>query len=169
VKKVLLVIVLTLLILPNIFGQDKKHTIFVDFFPMVNGIVSGGIGLGIGYDYDINQYFSIGGYINFVSNFSDTFTNNLILNSKYYPIKTEIGSPYIDLGLGYRKRKSNYDGSTDDIHCLVGLSHIGWKFIFKNGLILDPAFGIRYDMVTFSGDENFKFGFIIKAIIGWTF
>jgi len=168
-KKVLLVLVLALLILPNIFGQDREHTIYADFFPMVNGIVSGGIGLGIGYDYDINKYFAIGGYINFVSNFANMLSYNLILNGKYYPIKTGIGSPYIDLGLGYRRRKSDYNGSTDDIHCLLGSSHIGWKFIFKNGLILDPAFGVRYDMATFSGNENFKFGFNIKAIIGWTF
>jgi len=56
-----------------------------------------------------------------------------------------------------------------NIHCLVGISHIGWKFVFQNGLILDPAFGIRYDMATFSGDENYKFGFNIKTIVGWMF
>jgi hypothetical protein len=167
-KKLILGLILSSLFLPNIFSQDKKHTLFVDFFPMVNGIVSGGIGLGIGYDYDINQYFAVGGYIIFVSNFSDTLSYNFILNGKYFPIKTEVGSPYIDLGLGYRRRKSDYDGS-DNIHCLVGVSHIGWKFIFKNGLILDPAFGIRYDIATFSGDENFKFGYNIKAIVGWMF
>ena len=168
-KKLILGLILGSLFLSNIYGQDKKNTIFVDFFPMVNGIVSGGIGLGIGYDYDINQYFAVGGYIIFVSNFENTLSYNFILNGKYYPIKTDVGSPYIDLGLGYRRRKSDYDGSTDNIHCLVGLSHIGWKFKFQNGLILDPAFGIRYDMATLSGDENFKFGFNIKAIVGWMF
>jgi len=168
-KRLFMVFILICLLLPNTFGQDKKHTIYVDFFPMVNGIVSGGIGLGIGYNYDINPYLAVNGYINFVSNFENTFSYNFILNGKYYPIKTEVGSPYIDLGLGYRRRKSDYDGSTDNIHCLVGLSHIGWKFIFKNGLILDPAFGIRYDMATFSGGESFKFGFNIKAIVGWMF
>ena len=71
-KKLFMVFVLICLFLPKTFGQDKKHTIFVDFFPMVNGIVSGGIGLGIGYDYDINPYFAVGGYINFVSNFGNS-------------------------------------------------------------------------------------------------
>ena len=135
---------------------------------MVNGIVSGGAGFGIGYDYDISQYFAIGGYINLVSNFADTFIYNCILNGKYYPIKTEVGGPYIDLGLGYRSRKSDYDGS-ENISCLVGLAHIGWKFIFQKTLIFAPAFGIRYDIMTFSGNENYKFGFNINAIIGWMF
>jgi len=168
-KRLFMLFILGCLFLQNTFGQDKKHTIYVDFFPMVNGIFSGGIGLGVGYDYDINPYFAVGGYINFISNFGNTFSYNFILNGKYYPIKTEVGSPYIDFGLGFRRRKSDYDGSTDNIHCLVGLSHIGWKFVFQNGLILDPAFGIRYDMATFSGGENFKLGFNIKTIVGWMF
>lgn len=164
-KKVLLVLVLSLLILPNIFGQERKHTVYLDVFPMGNGIFSGGAGLGIGYDYSINKYFSIGGLANYFGNFKDNYTYNLYLIGKYFPIKTDIGSPYIDAGLGYRRRLSE----EDDINCLIGASHIGFKFIFKNGLVLDPAFGFRYDLVTFSGEENFKFSFNIKAIIGWTF
>jgi len=164
-KKFILGFLLSSLFLPNIFGQDKKHTIYADIFPMGNGIFSGGAGLGIGYDYSINQYFSIGGLANYFGNFKDNYTYNFFLIGKYFPIKTEIGSPYIDVGLGYRRRLSE----EDDVNCLVGASHIGFKFIFQNGLVLDPAFGFRYDLATFSGDENFKFSFNIKAIVGWMF
>lgn len=168
-KRIFLIFILVYLGLPNIFGQDKKHSIYLDLFPMVNGIVSGGIGLGIGYNYNINQYFTLGGYTNFYSNFGNTISYHFILDGRYYPIKTKIGSPYIDLGLGYRRRESEFDGSTDNIHCLVGLADVGWKFIFRNGLVLDPAFGIRYDLATFSGNEDFKFGYNIKAMVGWMF
>jgi hypothetical protein len=74
-KRLFMVFVLICLFLPNAFGKDKKHTIYVDLFPMVNGIVSGGIGLGIGYDYDINRCFAAGGYINFVSNFARSLSD----------------------------------------------------------------------------------------------
>jgi hypothetical protein len=164
-KRFFMVFVFICLVLPNIFGQDRKHTIYVDIFPMGNGIFSGGAGLGFGYNYNINRHFSIGGLVNYFGNFDDKNTYSFLVLGKYFPIKTEIGSPYIDAGFGYRRRVSE----EDDIHCLVGNSHIGFKFIFKNGLILDPAFGFRYDMVTFSGDENFKFSFNIKAIVGWMF
>jgi len=164
-KRFILVLVFTCLILPNIFGQDRKHTVYADIFPMGNGIFSGGAGLGFGYDYNINQYFSIGGLVNYFGNFNENSTYNFILLGKYFPIKTEIGNPYIDAGFGYRRRLSE----EDDIHCLVGTAHIGYKFIFKNGLVLDPAFGFRYNLVTLSGSENYMFSFNIKAVIGWTF
>jgi hypothetical protein len=103
--------------------------------------------------------------VNYFGNFKDNYTYNFFLIGKYFPIETKIGKPYIDIGLAYRRRLSE----EDDISCLVGASHIGFKFIFQNGLVLDPAFGFRYDLATFSGNENYKFSFNIKAIIGWMF
>jgi hypothetical protein len=164
-RKFLLVMVFILLTLPKIFSQDKNHTVYADLFPIGNGILSGGAGLGIGYDYALGQYFAIGGYINFFSNFNENITYNMIIYGKYYPLKTEIGNLFIDAGFGYRRRQSD----EDNIHCLIVMPHVGWEFILKNGLVLEPAFGCRYDIVTLSGDENFKFGFNIKAIVGWTF
>jgi hypothetical protein len=150
------------IILPNIFVEDKKHTVYVDIFSMVNGIFSGGAGLGLGYDYNINQYFSIGGLANYFGNFSGNNTYNFIILGKFYPIKTEIGSPYLDVGFGYRRRISE----EDNIHCLVTNAHIGFKFIFKNGLVLAPSFGFRYNAIPLSGSENHMFSFNIKAVIG---
>jgi len=163
-KRLFLVLVLFFFILASVSSQERKHTVFADIFPMFNGIFSGGVGLGIGYDYRINEYFSIGSYINFFSNFNENMTYNIILNGRFYPINTEIGAPYIDLGLGYRRRRSE----EDNIHCLSGVANIGYRFIFNNGLVLDPAFGIRYNLLPFSGYENFNFGYNIKAVIGYT-
>jgi len=164
-KRLLLSLVLFCSIFLSIFGQERKHTIYIDIFPMGNGIFSGGAGLGLGYDYSKNKYFSIGGLISYFGNFSDKNTYSFILLGKYFPIETKIGSPYIDAGFGYRRRLSE----EDNIHCLVTTAHIGYKFIFKNGLVIDPAFGFRYDTLTFSGSENYIFSFNIKAIVGWMF
>jgi hypothetical protein len=164
-KRILLILVLIFLFLPNIFGQNKKHTIFIDLFPMVNGIFSGGIGLGIGYEHTIGQYFATGGYINIYTNFNNNITYNIIANGRYYPLKIEAGNLFIDMGLGYRRRKTD----EDNIHCLVGLVHTGWKFIFHNGLVLEPGIGIRYDILPIYGGENFNFGFNIRTLVGWTF
>jgi len=164
-KKYIVFILALFFILPNIFGQDRKHTIYVDIFPMGNGIFSGGAGIGIGYDYSINQHFSIGGLVNYFGNFQNRNTYNILLIGKYYPINTEIGRPYMDVGFGYRRRVSE----EDNIHCLVGSAHLGYKFIFNNGLVLDPGFGFRYDLITLSGSENYMFSFNIKTIIGWMF
>lgn len=164
-KRFFLIFVFIGIILSNTFGQDRKNTVYIDIFPMGNGIFSGGIGLGMGYDYSINQHFSIGGLVNYFGNFKGNNTYSFILLGKYFPIKTEIGSPYIDIGFGYRRRMSE----EDNIHCLVTNAHIGYKFIFKNGLVLDPAFGFRYDTITLSGSENYMFSFNIKAIVGWMF
>jgi hypothetical protein len=156
-KRFIFVFIFSCLVLPNIFSQDRKHTVYGDIFPMGNGIFSGGAGLGFGYDYNISQYFAIGGLVNYFGNFNDKNTYNFIVLGKYFPIKTEIGKPYIDTGFGYRRRISD----EDNIHCLVGTAHIGYKFIFKNGLVLDPGFGFRYDLITLSGSENYIFSFNI--------
>jgi len=52
---------------------------------------------------------------------------------------------------------------------LVGVAHTGWKFIFRKGFVLEPGFGVRYDFITFSGDEAFKFGLNILLKFWWTF
>ena len=143
--------------------------IFVDIFPIVTGIVSGGVGLGFGYEHDIGKYFGTGGEIIFVSDFDDMISYNIIANGIFYPIRTRIGNLFIDEGLSYRRRKSNYDGSNDDIICLMGLTNIGWKIILFNSFVLIPEFGIKYDIVTFYGDEAYKFGLNIKTKIGWMF
>jgi hypothetical protein len=165
VKRFLLVSALIFSFLPNVFGQDKKHTILIDFFPMVNGIFSGGIGLGIRYEHTVGQYFAMGGYINAYTNFTNNITYNIIANGRYYPLKTKVGNLFIDMDLGYRRRQTD----EENIHCLVGLAHTGWKFIFDNGLVLEPGIGIRYDIFPFSGSENFNFGLSIRTMAGWTF
>ena len=108
-KRFILAFVFICSALPNVFGQDRKNTVYVDIFPMGNGIFSGGAGLGFGYDYSINQYFATGGLVNYFGNFNENNTYNLILMGKYFPIKTEIGNPYIDAGFGYRRRLSEED------------------------------------------------------------
>jgi hypothetical protein len=167
-KRCLLAFVLILSITPGIFSQNsqnKNHTIFIDFFPMVNGIFSGGVGLGTGYEHTIGQYFAVGGYINFYTNFDKSITYNIVVDGKFYPLKTKAGNLFIDTGLGYRRRQTD----DDNIHCLVGLAHTGWRFIFKNGLVLEPGIGLRYDIIPFSGSEAYRFGYNIRGIIGWTF
>jgi hypothetical protein len=164
-KKFLLTFIFTSSILSGIFAQDKTHIIFIDFFPMVNGIFSGGVGLGVGYEFNIGQYFAVGSYINLYSNFDNNITYNIIINGKFFPLRTKAGDLFIDAGLGYRRRKTE----VDNIHCLVGLAHTGWKFIIKNNFVLEPGIGFRYDIVSFSGSETFNFGINLKAVAGWTF
>jgi hypothetical protein len=132
---------------------------------MINGIFSGGIGLGIGYEYDVNNYFTIGGNVICYTNFSERLTYSTIVKGKYYPLETKIGSPFIDVGFGYRRRETE----EDNIHCLVGMACTGWKFILKNNFVFEPGVGFRYDIATFSGNENYKFGFVIRAAMGFTF
>ena len=167
-KKLFLVIVFFCLFFQNVFSQDRKQTIYFDFYPMFSpGFFDGVFGLGIGYDFHINKYFSIGNYNYFyIPLKSDAlYGYNFTLNGKYYPIRSSIGTPFIDLGIGYRRDVSE----KNNIHSLTGLVNIGYIFIFKNGLILAPGFGIRYNLITFSGSETMDLGTYIKAIVGWIF
>ena len=167
-KKFSLVFVLICLLSTNIFGQDKKHTIFFNFYAFFFGIANGtGPGIGIGYDYNINQDFSVGLYGQFYSIFNDDNTTfDIIVNSKYYPIKTKIGNPYINAGFGFRR--NHMDG--ENFYGLILPVYFGFKFVLWDSLTLDPSFGFRYNSASFSGaDVNHSFIQVIRATIGWIF
>jgi hypothetical protein len=158
-----------------VFGQEtvekspQKFGVMIDLFPMVNGITSGGIGLGFLYENYLNQYFSIVNEINFYTNFNKVIAYNILIHGRFYPLKTSLEKLYTDIGIGYRRRKSDYDGSTDDIHSLVGIAKAGWKFKIGNNFIFEPGLGIRHNIYVFSGKENNNFGLIIPLVVGLTF
>ena len=167
-KKIFFTFVLTCLILSNVFGQDRKHNVYLNLYALFYGIFTGnGPGIGIGYDYNINQDFAVGAYGQFYSFFNDNNTTfDLIVNGKYYPIKTEIGNPYINAGLGIRR--NHKDG--ENFYGLIVPVYFGWKYIFQNGLFLDPALGVRYNAASFMGAyENHSFITAVRASIGWVF
>jgi len=166
-KKFLFPFIFLILISASLFSQDKKHTAYVDLYPMFTGFYSDVFSLGVGYDHNINEYFSIGNYNYFYIPIKPNAISgyNFTINGKYYPIRTKIGTPFIDLGIGYRRVESE----EDNIHSMTGLANIGFKFIFGKGLVLVPGFGVRYNLITFSGSEKMNLGTYVKAIVGWTF
>jgi len=168
--KFILMFVLMFLIISNVFGQDRKYVIYADFYPLVNGIGVGGAGIGIGYDYNIHRFFSVGGYFAIYSSFSDHnhIALDVFTNFKFNLAKTVIGDPYIDFGLGYRRRRGGAI-EENDIHSLGGLANMGYRFILKNGLVLEPGFGIRFNVLTIEGYERNNFGYNAKIIMGWAF
>jgi len=119
-KKTLFVSFFAFLTLSNIYSQDKKHTVYVDFFPLLSP------GLGIGYDYNIHHFFAVGGYANVYLYLDGDFTTNIAITGTYYPLKTKIGNLFFGGRLGYRRRIEGEDYSN---HSLVGFAHTGWKFI----------------------------------------
>ena len=137
--KVFLIFVLTCFILPNVFGQDRKHTVYFNLYALFFDIFTGnGPGIGIGYDYNINQDIAVGVYGQFYSVFNDNNTTfDIIANTKYYPLKTAAGNPYINTGLGIRR--NHKDGEI--FFGLIVPVYFGWRFVFQNGLVIDPALG----------------------------
>ena len=119
-----------------------------------------GTSLGIGYEHMLVDFFAIGGEFFVYTNFNDYVFLNFIGNLKYYPIKTQIGNMYVDVGFGYRQNRTG-----DAIfHGSLGVAHIGWKFILKNVFVIEPGFGIG-----FYGDEKYKPDFISRLSLGWAF
>jgi hypothetical protein len=174
-KRFLVTVLFSLNLLGMAFGQEtvekstQKYGIMVDLYPMINGITSGGIGLGFLYENYLNQYFSVVGEINFYTNFDKTIAYNILAHGRLYPLKTSIEKLYTDIGIGYRRRKSDYDGSTDDIHSLIGIAKVGWKFKIGNNFFFESGLGVRYNIYVFNGKENYNFGFNIPLVAGLTF
>ena len=54
-KKFICMLFLIFLISTTLFTQDRKHTVYVDFYPMFTGYFSNQACLGIGFDYNINK------------------------------------------------------------------------------------------------------------------
>jgi len=150
----------------NVFGQDKKHSCFLNLYPLVRAF-TGNFGLGVGYEYHVVPNVAIGGFFQFYTRF-DNLTYDIIINSKYYPVETKNGNPYINLGLGIRRNQRQID--EEYFYGLIVPLYFGWRFTFKNGLFVEPALGVRYNAASFSGaNENHGFMFTQRASIGWRF
>jgi hypothetical protein len=146
----------------NIYGQEKLQKSHTVYFPSFYNFMHdpGTASLGIGYERIIIGSFAVGAEFIALTNFNDNVSLDFIGNLKYYPIKTKVGNMYADIGLGYRQNRTG-----DDIfHGLIGTAHIGWKFIFRNGLVIEPGFGVG-----FFGNEKYEPYFVSRASLGWTF
>ena len=146
----------------NIYGQDITQKTQTVYFPSFYHLIHdpGTTSLGIGYEHMIANSFAVGGEFFVLTNFSDNVSLYFIGNFKYYPIKTKVGNMYADIGLGYRQNRPR-----DDVfHSFIGLAHIGWKFIFKNGFVIEPGIGIG-----FYGNEKYRPDMVSRLVFGWAF
>jgi hypothetical protein len=180
-KRIFTFLVLTVILVGNTFSQEidqetdisdfsignslQKQAVYIDLFPMINGLAVGGVGIGIFYEIKLHNYFSVLGETNISGNFQEALMYNIIAHGRVYPFKSTIEKLFFDLGIGYRRRKTE----EDNIHSLVGTVKTGWKFILGKGFVLEPGFRIRYNLIKISGNENNDFGINFIIGLGWAF
>lgn len=178
-KNVIVILVLSLIVCGNVCAQNRtfrlksgktaqKQAIFIDLFPSMEGVWEGKAGAGLFYERRINSSFSVVGEANFYTDFKDETAYSFMGHGRYYPFKTVVGKLFTDVGFGYRS-SSLQETTIEDVKCLEASASAGWKFILGKGFIIEPSFGYRRNIYTFSGDESEKGGVTINLGFGWAF
>ncbi|MBX9049641.1 hypothetical protein HCH04_15110 [Bacteroides thetaiotaomicron] len=147
---------------------EQKNAVFIDLFPLMEGVWEGKAGAGLFYERQISNYFSIVGEANFYTDFKDETAYSFMGHGRVYPLKTSIGKLFADAGFGYRS-SSLIETVIEDVKCLEISASAGWKFIIGNGFIIEPSVGYRQNIHTFSGQESHKGGMTINVGFGWAF
>ena len=150
-------------------NSDQNNAIILDLFPMIpgaNGYKFGeGIGFGIMYERKIHSYFSILGGGTFSTNFEDDYSYSFSSRFRVYPFKTAIRNLFTDATILYTRNVTE----TENIQTLSGMASVGWNFIFRNGLLLEPGIFYRHKIVDITGVKPYNFGFGFILGIGWAF
>ncbi len=154
-------------------NTKKKQSVFIDLFPLMEGIWEGKVGGGLFYERGIHKYISFVGEINFYTDFDDETVYSLVGHGRFYPFQTTIGDFFVNTGLGYRRSTLiNRDRNSlinDNIQCLDFFVSTGWKFIIGKGFIIEPSIGYRQNIFTFIGHEVQSGGITLNVGIGWAF
>ncbi len=184
-RKYILIIFLTLFC-KTLFSQEQnnlfnikseetkqKQALFIDLFPLMEGVWEGKVGGGIFYERKISKYFSLVGEVNVYTDFDDETAYSFIGHNRFYPFQTTIGKFFINTGLGYRySTLINRDKESlinDNIQCLELFASTGWKFIIKDSFIIEPSIGYRQNIFTFIGNEIQSGGITLNVSLGWAF
>ncbi len=154
-------------------NTKQKQALFIDLFPLMEGVWEGKVGGGLFYERRMYKYFSFVGEMNFYTDFDDESVYSFAGHSRFYPFQTTIGKLFVNIGLGYRystliNREKN-SLINDNIQCLVFFASTGWKFIIGKGFIIEPSIGYRQNIFTFTGHEAQSGGITLNVGIGWAF
>ncbi len=154
-------------------STKQKQALFIDLFPLMEGVWEGKIGGGVLYEKRICNYFSLAGEMNFYTDFDDETAYSFIGHNRFYPFQTEIGKFFVNTGLGYRHstliNRDKKSFINDNIECLEFFASTGWKFIIDKGFIIEPSVGYRQNIFTFTGKEAQSGGITLNFGVGWAF
>ena len=182
-KKHFIILLLSLISFGNAFSQNssrnstfnlnsgktsQKQAVFIDLFPLMEGVWEGKAGAGLFYERQVSNYFSLVGEVNLYSDFKDETAFSLLGHGRLYPFKTTIRKLFAVVGFGFRS-SSLIETVVEDVKCLEISGSAGWKFIIGKGFIIEPSVGYRQNIHTFSGQESHKGGITLNIGFGWAF
>jgi hypothetical protein len=101
----------------------------------------------------------------FSTNFNDDLSYGFSSRFRVYPCKTAIRNLFTDVAIIYTRNMTK----TENIQTLSGMLSVGWNFILRNGLVLEPGVFYRQKFVDITGVKPYNFGFGFIMGIGWAF
>jgi hypothetical protein len=146
---------------------NPSNYLFVDFAPLLTGVIAGGFGIGLGYErafvdpFSIAFYFDVIGVSGSGESSSSLFGGDLLIRPRWYPLKSAVGKWYLGAIVGYgmlvqeTETYTYYGESETNTEAFsaftIGLE-TGYKFVFGH-FGLEPWLG--YTLGSYGG---FKIG-----------
>lgn len=139
--------------LPSVFAQEteKKNAVFVDLGYPILGLISGGFGIGLGYERALLPQLSVRGNVGYLG-FDATDSNSntlkyvgfdLVAGLRYYPLNSAISKLYLEGAFGVSPISMTYKGEKVNSSPVTIAVTAGWKAVFGGGLFLEPYVGYR--------------------------
>jgi hypothetical protein len=114
-------------------AANKKNYVFVDFAPLLAGVLLEGFGVGGGYERALTNYFSVVGYFDYLA-VKDAAAFDVLLRPRVYTSGTALSGFYIGGIIGY--------GMVIGGEGMVSFgAEAGWKYITASGLSAEPWLG----------------------------
>jgi hypothetical protein len=148
-KKIAAVLVLTVLLSNAAFAQKaKRNAVFVDVGPLIEGLIFGGFGLGVGYERALTDYWTVLGHGDYESILGgDLWALDIDVHGRYYfQLGPAVAGLFADLGLGYGllSWKGLFRDETVTASAFTISAKVGYKYIFRPGFFLEPAVGYSF-------------------------
>jgi hypothetical protein len=128
-------------------GSSKQNYLFVDFAPLLVGLIGGGFGTGVGYERAVIKHFSIAGYFDYIT-LDGASGFDVLVRPRLYPFGSTVNRLFIGGILGYGSGEIRnyyyYYSEWESFSVFTYGVEAGWKFVFGSGFAIEPWLGYTF-------------------------
>ena len=184
-KKTTFLSVFIFVIIFSTFSQEKENRLdnapFINFGPLLTGILNNGFGITLGYEIAPLKQLSIVNSVTFLQYYvdvdnknTDILTVGYSLLGRFYPLSSAVDKLFIGVGFNYTFIHGEINENKNG-NIWSPVVELGWKFIFPLNFFAElslgykPKFSADVDTSKYSPNDPKPKGVEYGLSLGWAF